>query len=1066
MGKIIFYFLLYAGLAFTTHAQLPTVPRIENLNDSVLNYCTDSVLIAELIFIENVNINEPGEGMKISIANYKRGEDKLVYDQVGSFNYFWDENYGQLLIRGIGTSIAYTQAVSKVYYKNIAEKPTTGMREFSISLLDADYLPQTQHFYRYIKKVGITWTEARDSAANMNYYGLKGYLASITSSVENDFIWTKIDGVGWIGASDSEQEGTWKWMTGPEKGTVFWKGNYTGSPVNAQYSNWNTGEPNNVQKSWGDDEDYAHINSNPNTIQKSWNDLSNEGDKNNPNGYYFPQGFIVEFGGMPGDPEVKLSASATINVSKIAFSSQREVNICQGESTRLNLEASDIYTYSWSPNENISSTNISNPEVSPSESTSYKVIGTLDYCTDTAFFKVNVDPLPVHNWDFNNIICEGASIDLDPGKHTSYLWNDLTTNRIKNVSDEGWYTVKLTNEFGCTKKDSAHVQWSLIPQLNFDEVDTLVCGSKQQKLALSFIDGSAETYLTALNTDVSIEDENSLSPFITVGNFGKYQFEMLLKDQYECTFLDTLNIEFHNQPDATFVMDDNECKGYNLKLEHDGDIFEDATFYWLSNDTVYQSGINLQNIEVPLGYGLLNRRVGLKINEQGCIDSTTVPVSVTPVLDFWAENPEGCSPLPVQFKVSSPEPVDSFYWNFRDGSFSLLKEPEHIFKNDTTIDKSFEVELRIVSSEGCENVGLINEKILVHPIPSIDFSFDEEICYADEIEIYYQGSATGNDSIIWGLQNFAKNDILVNPGITSGPLKVNLLSSPKIELGVRVVSEYGCKTDTFLKTIKRKPLFEIALDINNGCPPLPVKFQAETRDDIDDVRYYWDLGNGKTSEGETVENEYTEANKNLDIAVYANSEITGCADTLLIKEGIRIFPVPEAGFEAVPNTVLVSEPTVNFENNSKNATAFLWDFDDASPILSEENPQHRFAEMGFYDVKLLATNDFGCTDSAFSRITVIFDRIFPPNAFSPNASIEKDREFRIYSEGIQKDGYELLIFNRWGEIIFKSVSPETGWDGRMKNGSFAPAGTYNWVLNYLDFRGEKHRQNGTVTLLF
>jgi gliding motility-associated-like protein len=60
----------------------------------------------------------------------------------------------------------------------------------------------------------------------------------------------------------------------------------------------------------------------------------------------------------------------------------------------------------------------------------------------------------------------------------------------------------------------------------------------------------------------------------------------------------------------------------------------------------------------------------------------------------------------------------------------------------------------------------------------------------------------------------------------------------------------------------------------------------------------------------------------------------------------------------------------------------------------------------------------------------------------------------------------LLIFNRWGQVIFESNSQENGWDGTMKNGDFAPAGVYSWVIEYYDFLGRKHKQQGTVTLLF
>jgi gliding motility-associated-like protein len=1039
--------------------------------DNRTSFCSDSVKVAPFIKIEGDGFNEANEGIRISISNYKRNEDVLVYRGSKNFNVNWNDSYGYLEITGIGTAQEYQQAVKDVYYKNTNTVPNLEDRYISVTLKDADYLPATKHFYKFIKKLDITWTEARDSAENMTYNGLSGYLGTITSSVENDFIWTKIDGVGWIGATDEETEGIWKWATGPEAGIQFWQGTYNnGYAVNGRFSYWSEAEPNNAhaETNNGIGEDYGHINQDPSKRIKSWNDLRINGDGPTSQ-YYRPRGFIVEFGGMPGDPELQLSATSIVEIQKIAFSDKRDVELCAGESIKLNdikLPEANQYNYIWTPTQNISDPNLHNPLVSPSDNTTYKVVGVLKGCVAEAEFTVKVNSLPVSELDPVYVICKGSSVVLNPGEHESYLWGSGETSKTITVSEEGVYSVLFANQFGCTRNTETSVRYSVAPQLDYEKVDTLVCGAKQQKLNLAFESGQAVTLLQALQTNAQVTDESTLSPTIEVGDFGKYGFAMQMTDIAGCTFTDTLNIEFHNQPAAQFQLDQATCAGYNLQLEFTGETYEDATFNWYSNDTLFSSETNKRFVEIPLGYGSLNRSVGLKINEQGCVDSSKLSVTVKPVLDFWPEQKEGCTPLNVQFNSSSTEPVDKFYWDFGDGNVSNTDKPIHLFYNPGTSDKNFDVSLKIVSAEGCENTGTIRGLITVHPTPSIDFDFSEQACLEGVSQVNYVGSATDDATFLWDLSDFGANEILINPGNSRGPLEFERTAKPTVKIGLQVISEFNCKTDSIIKTFSRKPLFDVEMNKQEGCPPLEVDFSAEVADNVDEVDFFWDFGDGKNATGQTATHVFLQPGTAFQVQVFARSLLTGCADTFLIPEKINVFSQPVAGFNAVPNTVLISHPVVRFENTSNDATFYEWDFDDQSVVSGEEDPQHRFDEMGLYNVQLTALNDLGCADTFSHQVAVVFDQVYPPNAFSPNATLEEDREFRIYAEGIVEEGYKLLIFNRWGEIIFESASPKIGWDGKMANGNFAPAGTYTWVIQFTDFRGENHKQQGNVTLLF
>jgi gliding motility-associated-like protein len=200
-------------------------------------------------------------------------------------------------------------AVKSVVF--LSSNNVSGVKKFSFTINDKNYLPSTGHYYEYKKDIGITWSAAKIAAENLNYYGLKGYLATITSLEESQLAGEQAQGAGWIGGSDAAKEGEWKWVTGPEAGTIFWNGLQNGSSPPGQFSNWAPNEPNNLNN-----EDYAHIKA-PNTgSDGAWNDLSNTGASS---GDYQPKGYIVEYGGMPGDPVVNFGNNETsLTVAEIA----------------------------------------------------------------------------------------------------------------------------------------------------------------------------------------------------------------------------------------------------------------------------------------------------------------------------------------------------------------------------------------------------------------------------------------------------------------------------------------------------------------------------------------------------------------------------------------------------------------------------------------------------------------------------------------------------------------------------------------------------------------------------
>jgi gliding motility-associated-like protein len=246
-----------------------------------------------------------------------------------------------------------------------------------------------------------------------------------------------------------------------------------------------------------------------------------------------------------------------------------------------------------------------------------------------------------------------------------------------------------------------------------------------------------------------------------------------------------------------------------------------------------------------------------------------------------------------------------------------------------------------------------------------------------------------------------------------------------------------------------------------GCAPLCVNFSNTSPNA---ATYSWNFGDNSTS---------TQANPTycyLQSGTYTVSlyitDGQGCPGLSVHTNMVTVYQQPTTNFSANPQPATTSNPTVNFTDLSVNATSWQWSFGDvANSTSTQQNPSFTYSAPGIYPVQLIVSNG-QCTDTIIINIVVEEDFTFyAPNAFTPNGDGINDV---FFPKGIMwKDGtYELYVFDRWGNQIFKSTDPAIGWDGKANGGNkIAQEDVYVWKVIMKDTHDKKHKFVGHVTLV-
>ncbi len=305
-------------------------------------------------------------------------------------------------------------------------------------------------------------------------------------------------------------------------------------------------------------------------------------------------------------------------------------------------------------------------------------------------------------------------------------------------------------------------------------------------------------------------------------------------------------------------------------------------------------------------------------------------------------------------------------------------------------------------------------------------------------------------------------------GTGSGPKSVSPVQTTIYQ--VTATDQCGSSVSDFVVVnILQAPVVNLPEIVAQGCGPLTVLFEDHINDS-GTFSYVWNFGDGTSSNLKNPSHTYTQAGT-YPVSVTKISTL-GCQGQLSGPSSVTVYPTPVAYGVADKYITDITQPTFNLTDQSTGANSILWEF---SPIdfATTPNTSYMYPDTGTYFVLLTASNSYGCvSDFEFSVAVISQNQLSVPNAFTPNpsggnggsydASSLSNEVFFARMGSVSQ--FHMIVYNRWGELIFETFDVNVGWDGYYR-GELSPQDVYVWKIEAHFEDGSQVSDVGSLTLL-
>jgi PKD repeat protein len=302
-----------------------------------------------------------------------------------------------------------------------------------------------------------------------------------------------------------------------------------------------------------------------------------------------------------------------------------------------------------------------------------------------------------------------------------------------------------------------------------------------------------------------------------------------------------------------------------------------------------------------------------------------------------------CNPLQVQFTATTDGMIN-WEWNFGDGTIGAGSNPTHVY----TADGNYAATVIVTTIENCRDTVTMQVPILVNG-PTANFNSPTPANCAPSVVEFFDLS---EEAVAW-YWDFGDN--------TSSTVQhpVKLYDQPGVyDILLVVTSSAGCTDTLFMPEYVTVlgPATTFSVSSQNACIGSSVQFTDLSNGSVE---WEWNFGEGNTS---TEQNPtFTYQDTGSYVVTLFSADTLGCSAFYTIPLPIHINPYPVASF-TVSDSSQCAPLIVQFTNTSSGAATYSWNLGGISTS-TDENPSMTFESAGTYNVSMVATTEFGCSDT-------------------------------------------------------------------------------------------------------